>query len=135
MNGIFGNVQNVEMNPEGEYIMVPSDHVNYGWKKLVDELHERVLEIDPDVKVEQVKEKFGGLRYYFQSFSPRYEEIDKLVSFFEVESYKTCEVCGKAGKPRNDRYWINTLCDEHALGDEPAWEKANIYKEGLNDTV
>jgi|TARA_R110002110_G_scaffold207138_2_gene419342 hypothetical protein len=55
----------------------------------------------------QVKEKFGGLRFYM-TYSP--DEIFDLISEAEALSYKTCEECGKPGGAR-DAGWIRTLCD------------------------
>jgi len=58
-------------------------------------------------KASQVKEKFGGLRFYMNSST---EKMEKLIDKAERKSYKTCETCGKPGK-RNDGGWIVTLCD------------------------
>ena len=66
--------------------------------------------------VTQIKEKFGGLRFYV-SCAP--EKVFSFISKAEVESYKTCEICGNKGKLRDDLPWWKTLCSEH-------------YKERLN---
>jgi len=59
------------------------------------------------VKFDQVKEKYGGLRVYFNGGD---DYVDGLVSMAENMSYKICEACGNPGKP-NDGGWIVTLCD------------------------
>jgi hypothetical protein len=59
--------------------------------------------------VVQVKEKFGGLRFYMDSET---DEMSNLISDAEEESYKTCEECGKPGKQIGGG-WIKTLCAEH----------------------
>jgi hypothetical protein len=59
--------------------------------------------------VVQVKEKFGGLRFYVNGST---DEQYALIRFAESMSYKTCEVCGKRGKP-NKGGWIKTRCKEH----------------------
>lgn len=59
----------------------------------------------------QVKEKFGGLRFYTVHGLP-----DEVIDFMlekEAESFKTCEVCGKPGERRGNG-WVKALCDEHA---------------------
>jgi hypothetical protein len=66
----------------------------------------------PHVEVQQVKEKFGGLRFYFSGGD---ERIDGMVLMAEAIAERTCEVCGKPGRPREGG-WIRTLCDEHAEG-------------------
>ena len=58
----------------------------------------------------QVKEKFGGLRFYVN------HAIDKhydYITFAESMSYRTCEECGNPGKTYTNG-WHKTLCDIHA---------------------
>ena len=57
----------------------------------------------------QVKEKFGGLRFYYSGGD---DVIDNMVDSAEVTADKTCEMCGKPGEKRGGG-WIKTLCDEH----------------------
>ena len=58
----------------------------------------------------QVKEKFGGLRFYYNGGD---DYIRGVVSMAETMSYTTCEVCGSPGNLRG-KHWVQTLCDEHA---------------------
>jgi hypothetical protein len=60
------------------------------------------------VNLEQVKEKFGGLRFYYNGGD---DHVAGLVDMAEEMSYKICEQCGNAGKP-NKGGWIITLCDK-----------------------
>jgi|SRR5689334_9979194 len=57
----------------------------------------------------QVKEKYGALRFYMSCAT---EEMFKEIEQSELESEKTCEVCGKEGK-LNSGPWYQTLCNEH----------------------
>lgn len=57
----------------------------------------------------QVKEKYGGLRFYYGGGD---DTIDAYVRFAEYLSERTCDVCGAPGKQR-DGGWIVTRCDEH----------------------
>lgn len=66
-------------------------------------------EVVPPVVVQQIKEKFGGLRYYFDGGD---DYIHGLVSMAESMAGITCEECGSPGKSRNGG-WIRTLCDKH----------------------
>jgi hypothetical protein len=61
----------------------------------------------PVIQATQVKEKYGGLRFYTNSTD---EYIEGLVSMAEAMSSRTCEECGNPGKQNNDG-WITTLCD------------------------
>ena len=63
---------------------------------------------EPYPKAFQVKEKFGGLRFYMTCGS---DEIYDLIREAEALSYKTCEVCGKPGEERPSG-WIRTHCDD-----------------------
>lgn len=56
----------------------------------------------------QVKEKFGGLRFYMTSAD---DQIYDLIRKAEEESYSTCEYCGSNGELRDTR-WRRTLCDD-----------------------
>ena len=83
-----------------------------GWFELVYELSKKITELDPEGKVEasQVKEKFGGLRFYING-APR--EIHDLIAKYEKRSYQTCEICGAKGERRPDLSWVRALCDKH----------------------
>jgi hypothetical protein len=65
------------------------------------------------VVFEQVKEKFGSLRFYT---NPSTDYIRGMISMAESMSEVTCEVCGSPGIKRGGG-WIKTLCDEHAKKD------------------
>ena len=84
-----------------------------GWYDLLDKLCtkiEKVLDIDPQAKkdfmIAQIKEKFGGLRFYVHGAS---EKIHKHIDWAEKESFKICEGCGKPGKHYSN-YWYRTFC-------------------------
>lgn len=80
------------------------------------------------VKAVQIKEKFGGLRFYVSGG----DEFDRGVIFTaENLSRRTCETCGDKGKTR-DGGWMITLCDKHE--DERRWRKENGTKTVLPDS-
>lgn len=81
----------------------------------IDEIYEQGVEnmkiapkVDQVVAV-QVKEKFGGLRFYVSGGD---EYIDGMITLAESLSMRTCEECGSPGK-RRGRGWIYTACDAH----------------------
>jgi hypothetical protein len=68
-------------------------------------------------QVDQIKEKFGGLRFYYsglEEYSGR-EYIDGAVMMAESLSSRLCEECGNSGATRTTKggWWIRTLCLEH----------------------
>ena len=81
--------------------------VGKGWSKILDKLYD----VKPrSVYVMQVKEKFGGLRFYVGGAS---REFFDAIDAAEKESYLTCEICGEPGKLRQDLGWLLTLCEKH----------------------
>lgn len=109
-----------------------------GWYELISELCYKIDKLItdkyPDLKkvepynygyptfyVTQVKEKFGGLRFYV---TVAYDEIFDLIDEYEEKSLTICEYCGKMGELRNKNNWLATLCDEHYTH----WlEKGNLW--------
>lgn len=81
-----------------------------GWYDLLKELIDDLIALGWNKQVCQVKEKFGGLRFYINDGS---KEIFDRISKAETDSYKICEKCGKEGKLRNDIPWYLTLCENH----------------------
>lgn len=96
--------------------------VEEGWVPLVEGLYADCIAYDPELIVQQVKEKFGGLRFYFNlsenCSNEAGEAIYALVEAAEAASYKICEQCGEPGAPRGGG-WIKTLRDNCAGPDHP----------------
>ena len=63
----------------------------------------------PQVTLDQVKEKFGTLRFYYQGGD---DEISGMVRMAESMSAVTCEECGNPGTS-GGQGWIKTLCETH----------------------
>lgn len=72
-----------------------------------------------DVSVNQIKEKLGGLRFYYSGGD---DTVDGMVRMAESWAAHTCEICGQPGTIRSGG-WIKTLCDEHEA------ERQARYKE------
>lgn len=90
------------------------------WGKPItaEEVEERRLAMEKEAEyvplASQVKEKFGGLRFYIDRGT---DEHFNYIYFAELMSYKVCEECGAPGKTYRDG-WHRTLCDTHAKGRE-----------------
>jgi hypothetical protein len=56
----------------------------------------------------QVKEKFGGLRFYVSGGD---EVVDEMIALVESHSTKVCETCGARGRQHTTAGWIRTSCD------------------------
>jgi len=103
--------------------------VGDGWLELVKNLIEELIAAGWDKQICQVKEKFGGLRFYTNSLN---DECHEIVSKYEKLSYETCEVCENKGEQRGGR-WIKTLCSKHYI--EPIFNKFETKnKEGFTES-
>ena len=89
--------------------------VGDGWLQLLHDCIEELIAAGWDKCITQIKEKFGGLRFYINGGS---DEVHDIISKYEKLSFETCEVCGKHGELRKDcgwkgGGWYKTMCDKH----------------------
>ena len=61
------------------------------------------------IRIAQIKEKFGGLRFYYDGGD---DQISGFVDMAELWAGHSCEQCGNMGKQRSGG-WVRTLCDQH----------------------
>lgn len=83
-----------------------------GWYGIINPLFDYIEEYnkenpDNEIKVLQVKEKFGGLRFYISHGD---ETLYKMIDKAENESLKTCEHCGSKENVIHTDRWIWTVC-------------------------
>ena len=86
-----------------------------GWKSIANKADAMLKFIDPNYKIDQIKEKFGELRFYMHSDvedEVKHDILRAITNYAENRSRHTCMECGKFGQLRDDHYWIVTLCDE-----------------------
>jgi len=62
-----------------------------------------------NVEITQIKEKFGGLRFYYNGGD---DVIHGMVSLAENLSYEICELCGSTKNIMQTEGWITTLCED-----------------------
>ena len=86
-----------------------------GWYWLIDSLCNSIqcyIDNNPhmdmmQVETIQVKEKFGGLRFYNIGGD---DIIDGMIELAENQSMIICEVCGSMEDVTQTRGWVRTLC-------------------------
>ena len=95
-----------------------------GWHNLLDKLcfvmdnyikHQLPDDIKDEVYAVQIKEKFGGLRFYISHSDPF---LDGAISMAEKMSYTICEHCGNPADKKNPspfKGMIQTLCESCIL--------------------
>ena len=103
---------------------------NDGWFWLLDSLCSSIqsyIDNNPHLKITQVvttqvKEKFGGLRFYYIGGD---ETINGMVWLAEHQSYNICEQCGSTSEVGSTDGWIYTRCKSCA-------EKEGLHSWKLN---
>lgn len=94
-----------------------------GWYDLIynlsSELDGWCKQNELQVNAAQIKEKFGTLRFYFNSANvftdDQYKEISSIVDKYEKLSGTVCELTGNVGELKVKGYWYKTLCKESAI--------------------
>ncbi len=108
-----------------------------GWNPLLEDLCAKLHKLFTDAgltgedypAVCQVKEKFGGLRFYMNAIPQSVQkQAYDFITEAEERSMSTCEKCGAPGETRSGG-WIKVLCDEHAP--KPGKEFV-VYMNGLS---
>jgi hypothetical protein len=109
---LAGDVRPLQMHFSfGEHAEPTKFGIEYADKAIESGEFKKVPPRMPYITASQVKEKFGGLRFYTNGFT---DTIDGMIRMAESMSYRTCEVCGSPGRS-NNHGWISTLCDTHRL--------------------
>ena len=118
-------------------------HLPPGWYRIVDGLcsslvGELGVQAAEYVRIVQIKEKFGTLRFYYRFLADEEEDastdeaarradaagekepsdacrarVRALVDAALVESETACQRCGASGSLRNVEGYLSTLCSEH----------------------
>ena len=83
---------------------------DYEWTSILEGKERPVPEPVEQVVAIQVKEKFGGLRFYYTGGD---DYIRGLENMAESMSYRTCEVCGAPAATAAEDKRIRTLCEQH----------------------
>lgn len=79
-----------------------------GWYHIIDVISRMLTDYSQDITASQVKEKFGGLRFYY---SGKYGEYTiGITTMGEQVSGITCEVCGTPSRSRNYGGYVSTMC-------------------------
>ena len=111
----------------------------YKEKRLAETLangYREVPDTIPQVTLDQVKEKFGSLRFYYTGGD---DVIDGMVRMAESMTEVTCEECGNVGERRGGG-WVHTYCTPCEEARELARKKAaeeydfkKLLKEGFEE--
>lgn len=93
-----------------------------GWFNLLKNLFDKINALDvEDLKIFQIKQKFGMLCVYFETRDEKKrEEINSLLSDAIVKSFETCELCGAPGIVRfKGTFQVMVKCLECEIKEQP----------------
>lgn len=101
------------IDPRWSFFLAVS--IGPGWEPLVLDTHKKLVEITRDYRISQIKEKFGGLRFYAYGFGEDHAAAYRVLNDAEVLSYKICEQCGTTDDVTTEvlgpgQWWLFTLC-------------------------
>lgn len=92
-----------------------------GWAGLLNGLRHRLDNLDISVSVSQVKEKFGGLRFYVSLPDDATERdrriVDSWIEGAETASFFLCYLCGAGATHQGTGSWVRYFCAEHDTAD------------------
>ena len=82
---------------------------NAGWNDLVYETIGRLVEVQPDIVIPIIKEKYGTLN--IQTFTHLNAEAEQIIKEAEIKSCSICEICGKEGEhiSKNGVYMVRCI--------------------------
>lgn len=111
--------------------------VGDGWRPLIRGLDANLHDLDPNYQIGQIKEKFGGLRYYLDAIADEQrDEAYRLIHRAEDLSFLTCEDCGGPGERCTiGKLWIKTLCPLCHRDREDEWEFQEAVAKGEIEVV
>jgi hypothetical protein len=107
--------------------------VDEGWYQIVVDCDKELTGVDPNYQIYQVKEKFGGLRYYAKpsNLDDKHTliRIGNIISKYEAIAARTCEATGQSGVlMKSVRGWLKTLNPEYAAT-TPHYKKYSIVNQ------
>jgi len=87
-------------------------HVGPGWVHIIEDAIKLMIiqELKSYPQAVQIKEKFGGLRWYTNSCTA---EQQKIIDSAERVCGMICEKCGEPGTLAVSKGWYKTVCDKH----------------------
>lgn len=129
-NALIGMRYPFLLHFDGDDVRLESTHLDSvpeGWRiafglELFEDIRNQAFDEDPMVwryrlcqmSIQQIKEKFGGLRVYMTGWA----RVRDIIDAYETVSTTTCIRCGKANATRITGGWISPYCWNHVPGQE-----------------
>ena len=109
-----------------------------GWKCLYEPIIEWIKNYnvnkpkEEQIEIHQIKEKFGGLRFYCNFYT---DELKEMIRNAEQESFRVCEFCGtKENVGHTISGWYTTCC-ENCITEMSVKNKREYRWQDINNSV
>lgn len=89
------------------------------WYQILNDFASQLVDLEPpeaNLHANQVKEIFGGLRFYTRSVLSAISQ--QRIEEAEARSFTICEACGAPGALQHRGEWYRTRCPHHAALDD-----------------
>lgn len=80
------------------------------WESIVEECIDKIILINPDVNILQIKEKYAQLRIYIDGTDE--DTVYEILNTAKARCEKTCQFCGEEGEFRTKGRWYIILCEQ-----------------------
>lgn len=124
--------------PDYDYSYSLADDIPIGWRiafgdLIVEEINKDLIENNylDEYEILQIKEKYGGLRWYSGPL-PQNSKIQDIVYKYEMVSNNICIICGKPDVPMIPISWISPFCFDCCKKYKYCSEE--LYKKILEET-
>ena len=96
------------------YTYTELDAMPEGWRKafgemMCEEIYNALVDCGglDNYRIEDIKEKYGFLRWHS---SPSYKEVEEIIDKYSTLSENICVICGKPDVPITNNGWISPYC-------------------------
>ena len=79
-----------------------------------------------DLRIMQIKEKFGGLRFYIEG-EPEESRVDAIINKYERMSERICGICGKPARYLSQG-WIYPWCEDCKNDFEKQSKRSGMFR-------
>ena len=121
-----------KIDEDYHYTYTELDAMPDGWRNafgemMCEEIYNALIKCGglDDYRIEQIKEKYGCLRWYS---SPSYEEVERIIDKYSVLSENICITCGKPDVPMTNNGWLSPFCKK-CFTTPADWQKKECPEE------